>query len=68
MKKPVCYGTGCLYQTTNTNLHGTCPLGRGSHNGKSMFVHILWHRFILPLPPPFQMVEKYFFQVTQNKF
>ena len=28
----------------------------------------IWHRFILPLPTPFRMVKKNFFEVNQNKF
>ena len=28
----------------------------------------IWHRFILPLPPPFRMVKNVFFELTQIKF
>ena len=40
------------------------PTDRQTDRHSALYI---WHRFILPLPPPFRMVKNYFFEVNQNE-
>ena len=50
-------------QQTNSNLHTVWGPTEGWFR-----INSVWHRFILPLRPPFRMVKNDFFEVTQIKF
>ena len=60
--------TGFLQKQTTTPFYSNAEERLKQKRSHSPSMDMARHRFILPLPPPFRMVKKNYFQVTQIKF